>query len=300
MSWERSEPSPRGSRSSAQQPAATPPAAPQGQAAPAAGRSNNLGSDANGNPLRLAFKTNHVSNYDESKVKPYTLPDPLVMVDGKPVRDARAWRARRAEILRMYETDIYGRIPANTPKVTWQVAETDPQAREGASIRKRIVGTIGEGADAPKINLTLHTPAQAKGAVPIILLVNFGGGTPQPPATRRAAAAHTGGDSARDGGTAGGAAPAAGAPAAAAGTRPRWSAVRSAGRGRDPRARLGLCDRGLQRHSTRPRQRVDAGSDRPHARGGARAASRRRVGNDQRLVVGHQPDSSTTSRPTGR
>src|SRR5688572_23145439 len=173
---------------SAQPPAAPPPAAPQGQTAPAAGRSNNLGSDANGNPLRLAFKTNHVSNYDESKVKPYQLPDPLVMMDGTPVRDARAWRARRAEILRLYETEIYGRIPANTPKVSWQVTETDPQAREGASIRKRIVGTIGDGPDAPKINLTLHTPVQAKGAVPIILLVNFGGGTPQPPATPPASA----------------------------------------------------------------------------------------------------------------
>ena len=44
----------------------------------------NLGSDANGNPLRRAIKTGHVSNYDESKVKPYTLPDPLVFADGTP------------------------------------------------------------------------------------------------------------------------------------------------------------------------------------------------------------------------
>ena len=29
----------------------------------------NLGSDANGNPLRRAIKTGHVSNYDEAKVK---------------------------------------------------------------------------------------------------------------------------------------------------------------------------------------------------------------------------------------
>ena len=33
-----------------------------------------LGSDANGNPLRRALKTGHVSNYDEAKVPPYTLP----------------------------------------------------------------------------------------------------------------------------------------------------------------------------------------------------------------------------------
>ena len=32
------------------------------------GRSTNLGADANGNPLRLALKTGHVSNYDEAKV----------------------------------------------------------------------------------------------------------------------------------------------------------------------------------------------------------------------------------------
>ena len=34
----------------------------------------NLGADPNGNPLRPALKTGHVSNYDESKVPPYTLP----------------------------------------------------------------------------------------------------------------------------------------------------------------------------------------------------------------------------------
>jgi hypothetical protein len=167
----------------AQQPAPAPP----GQTAPAAGRSTNLGTDPNGNPLRLALKTGHVSNYDEAKVPPYKLPDPLVMVDGKPVKDAGMWKTRRAEILRLYETEIYGRIPATTPKVSWQVTETDPQAREGTAVRKKIVGMIGPAADAPKINLTLHTPVSAKGPVPVILLVNFGGGTP-PPAPPAAAA----------------------------------------------------------------------------------------------------------------
>ena len=198
----------------AQQPAPQAPATPQGQTpapqgqTPAAGRSNNLGSDANGNPLRLAFKTNHVSNYDEAKVKPYPLPDPLVLASGAPVRDAKAWQTRRAEIRRLYQSEIYGRIPANAPRVRWAVTETDPQAREGASIRKRIVGTIGEGADAPTINVTLHTPSNAKQPVPVILLVNFGGGTPQPPASAAAATPAAGGNAPAAGGAA---APAAGA-----------------------------------------------------------------------------------------
>ena len=145
----------------------------------------NLGSDAKGNPLRLAVKTGHVSNYDEAKVRPFTLPDPLAMRDGRRVRNAEMWNTeRRREIIRMYERDIYGRIPARTPEVKWQVAGTDTVAHAGAAIRKRIVGRIGTAANAPEVNLVLYTPAQSKQPVPLILLLNFGGGekpVPQDP-----------------------------------------------------------------------------------------------------------------------
>jgi hypothetical protein len=170
----------------AQQPPPAPATAPTPATAtqtPAAGpgRSTNLGSDPNGNPLRLALKTGHVSNYDEAKAGTYSLPDPLVTSAGRPVRDANAWRSRRAEIVRLYETNIYGRVPAKTPPVTWQVAETDPKARDGASVRKKIVGSVGTAAEGPRINLTLHTPAGTTRPVPIILLINFGGGAAPPP-----------------------------------------------------------------------------------------------------------------------
>ena len=52
--------------------------------------------------LRLAKKTNHISNYNESVIPAYTLPDPLVMFDGRPVKTAADWRPRRAEILRTH------------------------------------------------------------------------------------------------------------------------------------------------------------------------------------------------------
>src|SRR4051812_13477347 len=61
--------------------------------------------DANGNALRRA-PTGHVSNYDEAKVGNYTLPDPLVLQNGKSVTTARAWvKQRRPEILKLYETE---------------------------------------------------------------------------------------------------------------------------------------------------------------------------------------------------
>jgi len=155
--------------------------APQAPRAPQA-PTTNLGADANGNPRRLAVKTGHVSNYDETKVPPYTLPDPLVLANGTPVRDGETWRrVRRPEILRLYEAEIFGRIPASAPRVTWRVIETDAAARGGTVAIKRIAGTMGQGPDAPRIALTLYTPP-TKSQVPIILLANFGGGTAPAPA----------------------------------------------------------------------------------------------------------------------
>jgi (4-O-methyl)-D-glucuronate---lignin esterase len=146
------------------------------QPATSSAQPTNLGSDPNGNPLRLALKSGHISNYDESKVRPYVLPDPLVTPANVRVRDARAWRTRRTEILRLYETEIYGRVPANAPIVTWRVAETDQAGLAGAAVSQHVVGTVGSKPDGPRINLDVYTPAHARRPVPVVLMVNFGGG----------------------------------------------------------------------------------------------------------------------------
>ena len=144
--------------------------------APAANQTN-LGSDANGNPLRRALKTGHISNYDESKVPPYTLPDPLVMSSGARVTSAGMWkRQRRPELLRLYEAHIYGRVPKNAPQIKWELSDTDPRARDGAAVLKRLIGHVGPSPDGPKIRVSVYTPARAKKRAPIILLLNFGGG----------------------------------------------------------------------------------------------------------------------------
>ena len=47
------------------------------------------------------------ANYDETKVPAYTLPDPLVLADGKPVSDAATWtQMRRPELLNLFETHV--------------------------------------------------------------------------------------------------------------------------------------------------------------------------------------------------
>ncbi len=67
-------------------------------------------------------------------------------------------------------------MPDGAPRVTWEVAETDPAARDGAAIMKRVVGRMGEKPDGPRMNMTLYLPAKASEPVPMLLNLTFGFG----------------------------------------------------------------------------------------------------------------------------
>jgi len=136
--------------------------------------------DANGNPLRRAA-TGHISNYDESKVGNYTLPDPLTLANGKPVRDAKTWfKVRRPELLKIYGTEIYGRVPANAPKATYKVVETDTNALGDLAIHKHVQIQFGKGTNAPIAHLHIYLPANATGPVPVLLHIVFASNPPIP------------------------------------------------------------------------------------------------------------------------
>jgi len=130
--------------------------------------------DASGNPIRYAA-TGHASNYDETKVGAYTLPDPLSLRSGERVRDADTWfKRRRPEIIELYESEVYGRVPAGAPAVSFEVVATESGALDGAAVLKHIVGRFGKGGDGPKVNVALYLPAKARGPVPVLLHLLFG------------------------------------------------------------------------------------------------------------------------------
>jgi hypothetical protein len=115
-------------------------------------------------------------NLDESKANPYpNLPDPLVLKNGEKVTTAELWwTQRRPEIVEDFEREIYGRTPKETPKVTWEVTKT---TNDGKAITKTLVGHVDNSsypAISVNIQLTLTTPANATGPVPVIM--QFGGG----------------------------------------------------------------------------------------------------------------------------
>jgi hypothetical protein len=130
------------------------------------------------------------ANYDESLANPFpVLPDPLVLKNGRRVTSADVWnKQRRAEIVEDFEREVVGRIPPNVPKVTWTVTETARgMVGDRPTLGKVLVGRV-DNASYPdvsvEIQMTLVTPADAKGPVPVMMM--FGGargipgGTPPP------------------------------------------------------------------------------------------------------------------------
>jgi len=105
-------------------------------------------------------------NYDENKVRPYTLPDPLVLNAGKPVRDAATWRAqRRPELLELFAREVYGRTPAGRPeKMHWAVTSVDRAALGGKAVRKEVTVWFTEKKDGPKMHVLIYQPPGAAGA----------------------------------------------------------------------------------------------------------------------------------------
>ena len=138
--------------------------------------------DADGRTIRRAA-TGHLTNYYEDKVPPYTLPEVLQLQNGQPVRDAATWvKLRRPELLKLYASEIYGRVPATAPKVKWEIVGNDETVLDGKAVRKHLVGHFGDKPAGPMVNVMLYLPAAASGPVPVVLHATFGGDTSlQPP-----------------------------------------------------------------------------------------------------------------------
>jgi hypothetical protein len=114
-------------------------------------------------------------NTDEAKANPYpNLPDPLTLKNGEKVTTPEMWwKQRRPEIVEDFDREVYGRVPKNVPKVTWEVTSIT-RTNNGAVpvITKQLVGHV-DNSSYPLINvdidLSLTTPANAAGPVPVML-----------------------------------------------------------------------------------------------------------------------------------
>ncbi len=113
------------------------------------------------------------ANYDENNIPPYTLPDLLLTLKGKPVTTAQEWTdLRRPEILALFEENMYGRIPGSIPIFSVDHISTEPVFRN--AIRKQLTLNFKQNGRELHVGLLMYLPEHSR-AVPVFLGYNFGG-----------------------------------------------------------------------------------------------------------------------------
>ena len=123
---------------------------------------------------------NHANN-DESLANPFpNIPDPLTLNDGQKVTTAKVWwDQRRPELVEALSKYVYGREPADVPNVKWTVTAVDHEMIGFSPvIAKDLIGEV-DNSDYPaikvRIHMTLVTPANAKGPVPVLMMFGRAG-----------------------------------------------------------------------------------------------------------------------------
>lgn len=113
-------------------------------------------------------------NYAEEKVGAYTLPDPLVLNNGKPVRDAATWvKKRRPELIQLLEENMHGRAPERPRAMVFDVFDKGTPAFEGKAVRRQVTINFTGDKAGPKADVVLYVPAAARKRVPVLLCLNF-------------------------------------------------------------------------------------------------------------------------------
>ena len=115
-------------------------------------------------------------NFDEAKVAPYVLPDPLVMQDGTPVTSARMWtQKRRPELLRLFEQTVFGVAPAAPNHMRFVVTDNAKNALGGLATRKQVTIYLDGNDQGPQIHVLIYLPNAVKGPAPVFVGLNFHG-----------------------------------------------------------------------------------------------------------------------------
>ena len=129
-------------------------------------------------------------NYDEGKVAPYTLEDPLTFADGRKVAGAADWPARRQEIVDIFSREMYGQPPPAPEAVVTELKEEGPTLA-GLAIRRQYRMWFRRDRSGPFVDWLLVLPNRIAGnepkvadehvvcenqdKAPVVLMLNYRG-----------------------------------------------------------------------------------------------------------------------------
>jgi hypothetical protein len=114
------------------------------------------------------------ANYDESKVPSYILPDPLVFKDGSIVKTKKEWDKRRAELISIFQDEVYGISPEWKGNLSATEISVKKDALDGMAVRREIKITLKNGNKELDFIMLMYLPNSSR-PVPIFLGYNFGG-----------------------------------------------------------------------------------------------------------------------------
>lgn len=99
-------------------------------------------------------------------------PDPLRFNDGKRVKDAEAWKARRGEIIEMVLSIEYGHMPPSPENVVVKT-EADPDiVNDGKTTHRRVLLKFGP-EQSLEMAVDLYLPNNAAGPIPTVVRVGL-------------------------------------------------------------------------------------------------------------------------------
>lgn len=133
----------------------------------------------------------NAANYDEAKAAMAgPLPELMRFADGRRVTRAALWPARRAEIVGLFDREIYGRVPRTAPRISWKTVREERATEAGMAVVKRWMEGTADNRAWPQaravISLRYTLPLTARGRVPVMLSFGFPEGfrfpgPPRPP-----------------------------------------------------------------------------------------------------------------------
>ena len=112
-------------------------------------------------------------NFDESKVRKFVLPNPLISLDGNRIKTPKEWfEKRRPEIVKLISDEMYGHVPNLPISMTSKVSSI--HSEENITY-KQVVLKLSNGNDSIEVDVLICLPSNIKGPLPVILCMNFMG-----------------------------------------------------------------------------------------------------------------------------
>ena len=122
----------------------------------------------------VLFAQQFTPNYDESKIPEYELPAILTSKDGSTITKKKQWnRSRREEILKDFETHMYGKLPEGEVEVTIKKTR-EKEVLDGKSVMKEVSMTFTRNKQQASMMMLIFLP-KAERKSPVFLGLNFKG-----------------------------------------------------------------------------------------------------------------------------